>query len=261
MGSSISGTTANTPTTDPALESRVPLAIEEIDRLGFAIVPRAITADQRAQLIDLLGPVSGAGRRGLLALPAVSELARSPNLLDLVRPHFHAEPFPVRAIYFDKSPDANWMVPWHQDMTLALRTRAEVSGFGPWSTKDGIPHVQPPLEFLQRMLTVRLHLDDTDEANGALRVLPGSHLLGRLSATHIDELRRAARFRLPGVRGRRLAHAALAAPRVEPLHQHAASPHPAHRVRSLRSANRPQLARSRLRFNERSLRSGLEFRL
>lgn len=164
-------------------------AIEEIDRSGFTIISNAITANRRAQLIDLLGPVSGAGRRGLLALPAIAELARSPDLLDLVRPHLHAEPRPVRAIYFDKSPDANWMVPWHQDTTLALGARAEVPGFGPWSTKDGIPHVQPPVEFLQRMLTVRLHLDATDDTNGALRVLPGSHRLGRLSAARIDELR------------------------------------------------------------------------
>jgi ectoine hydroxylase-related dioxygenase (phytanoyl-CoA dioxygenase family) len=36
---------------------------------------------------------------------------------------------------------------------------------------------------------VRIHLDDADETNGALRVLPGSHRLGRLSAERIQELR------------------------------------------------------------------------
>jgi ectoine hydroxylase-related dioxygenase (phytanoyl-CoA dioxygenase family) len=74
-------------------------------------------------------------------------------------------------------------------LTLALRASAEVPGFGPRSTKDGIPHVQPPAGLLQQMLTVRLHLDDADESNGALRVLPGSHRLGRLSAGRIRELR------------------------------------------------------------------------
>ena len=73
--------------------------------------------------------------RGLLALPAVDGLARSQKLLDLVRPHVAHEPSPVRAIYFDKSPEANWLVPWHQDLTLALRSRAEVPGFGPWSSE------------------------------------------------------------------------------------------------------------------------------
>ena len=161
----------------------------EVEQHGFAVVPRAIEADEQRELLSTLGPVSGAGRRGLLALSAVAELARSPRLLDLVRPHLPSEPFPVRAIYFDKSSDTNWLVPWHQDLTLALRARAEVSGFGPWSTKDGIPHVQPPIELLQQMLTVRLHLDAADESNGALRVLPGSHRLGRLSSERVQELR------------------------------------------------------------------------
>lgn len=160
-----------------------------VEQHGFAFVPRVLDADEQRELIAALGPVSGAGRRGLLALPAVSELARSPGFLALVRPHLPSEPFPVRAIYFDKSSDANWLVPWHQDLSLAVRANAEVPGFGPWSTKDGIPHVQPPVELLQQMLTVRLHLDDADQSNGALRVLPGSHLLGRLSAGRIQQLR------------------------------------------------------------------------
>ena len=98
-------------------------------------------------------------------------------------------PRPVRALYFDKSPGANWLVAWHQDLTLAVRTRVEVQGFGPWSIKDGVQHVQPPVGLLEQMLTVRLHLDDCDETNGALRVLPGTHRLGRLDAERIRELR------------------------------------------------------------------------
>jgi ectoine hydroxylase-related dioxygenase (phytanoyl-CoA dioxygenase family) len=99
------------------------------------------------------------------------------------------EPLPVRAIYFDKSPAANWSVPWHQDLTVAVRARVDLPGFGPWSTKDGIPHVQPPIDLLERMLTLRIHLDDADRSNGALRVLPGSHRLGRLTADAIEALR------------------------------------------------------------------------
>jgi hypothetical protein len=161
----------------------------DVGQHGFAVVRGVLDADKQRQLHGALGPVGGAGRRGLLALPAVADLARSPQLLALVRPHLAAEPFPVRAIYFDKSPETNWLVPWHQDLSLAVRATAEVPGFGPWSTKDGIPHVQPPVGLLQQMLTVRLHLDDADESNGALRVLPGSHRFGRLSADRIQQVR------------------------------------------------------------------------
>ncbi len=161
----------------------------DFDHDGFAIVPGVMEAGLRQEVLDTLGPADGAGRRGLLNLPVVAGFARLKRVLDLVRPHVREEPFPVRAIYFDKSPGKNWLVSWHQDLTLSVRDRAEVPGFGPWSNKDGIPHVQPPVEFLERMLTVRLHLDDAGEENGALRVVPGSHRLGRLSAKQIEEVR------------------------------------------------------------------------
>jgi len=161
----------------------------DVEQHGFAVVAGVLDADERRELLFTLGPVSGAGRRGLLALPAVARLARSRRLLAHVRPHLQCEPCPVRALYFDKSSDTNWLVPWHQDLTLALRASADVPGFGPWSMKDGIPHVQPPVALLEQMLAVRIHLDAADASNGALRVLPGSHRLGRLSAERIQELR------------------------------------------------------------------------
>ena len=156
---------------------------------GFEIVPSVLGSVEQRVLLDTLGTVTGAGRRGLLTVPVVADLARSPRMLDLIRPHVAREPFPVRAIFFDKSPGANWLVSWHQDLTLALRERVDVPGFGPWSVKDGVPHVQPPVGCLEEMLTVRVHLDDADEANGALRVLPGTHRLGRLSPSQIQERR------------------------------------------------------------------------
>jgi hypothetical protein len=164
-----------------------------IDQNGFATVSNVLNDEERSRLIDALGQVNGAGRRGLLAEPAVKAWARSPRVLDLVRPHLPIEPLPIRAIYFDKSPDANWLVPWHQDLTIAVQAPTDMAGFGPWSEKDGIPHVQPPAEMLTQMLTqmltVRIHLDAGDESNGALRMIPGSHRQGRMSATRIQEIR------------------------------------------------------------------------
>jgi hypothetical protein len=83
---------------------------------------------------------------------------------------------------FDKTPDSNWLVAWHQDRVIPVRERIETAGFGPWSTKDGVLHVAPPFEVLARMLTIRVHLDAVDSANAPLRVALGSHQLGRVSA-------------------------------------------------------------------------------
>src|SRR3954463_11351533 len=49
-----------------------------------------------------------------------------------------------------------------------------------------VPFISHP----ENMLAARMHLDETDESKGALRVLPGSHRLGRLSQEQIEELRR-----------------------------------------------------------------------
>ena len=78
---------------------------------------------------------------------------------------------------------------WHQDLTIAVRERREVAGFGPWSTKAGIPHVQPPAEVLERKVTLRIHLDRCGPDNGPLRVVPGSHRGGRLDAAAIADHR------------------------------------------------------------------------
>ncbi len=93
--------------------------------------------------------------------------------------------FPVRAVAFDKSPGANWSVLWHQDRTIAVRERIEVDGFGPWSTKNGVQHVAPPMAILEGMATLRLHLDDCHEDNAPLKVALGSHRLGLVPADQV----------------------------------------------------------------------------
>jgi len=168
----------------------LPKLSESVSARGFAIVSSVLTHPELEDLIEVLGPVTGAGRRRILGLSPVAKLARSDRLVSLVQPHLPGGPRPVRAIYFDKNPESNWLVAWHQDVTLAVRRQLDVPGFGSWSLKEGVPHVQPPVHFLEQMLTVRLHLDDCDESNGALRVIPGSHSSGRLSAEAVQNVRR-----------------------------------------------------------------------
>src|SRR5215207_5208506 len=154
----------------------------ELANDGAALVRGVLSPEEVGHWIRLLGAVDGAGRRGLLTHPAVAALAGSERLKRLARPSLDGPPVPVRGILFDKSAGANWLVPWHQDLTIAARERFEAEGFSAWSMKDGIPHVQPPVTMLERMLTIRLHLDAADETNGALRIIPGTHRLGKLSA-------------------------------------------------------------------------------
>jgi hypothetical protein len=122
--------------------------------------------------------------------PEIKEFASSPSVRRLVEPVLGAECFSVRGILFDKVPEANWKVPWHQDVTIAVQNKVEVDGFWPWSVKAGVLHVQPPAAVLNQMLSVRLHLDPCGEENGTLRVIPGSHRQGRIAEDLIPVIRK-----------------------------------------------------------------------
>lgn len=98
----------------------------------------------------------------------------------------------MRVVLFDKTPASNWAVPWHQDRTIAVKQRIEVDGYGPWSVKAGIPHVEPPLAIMQGMLTLRVFVDDCGENDGPLEVVLGSHGRGRVAAKETGELLRGA---------------------------------------------------------------------
>jgi hypothetical protein len=159
-----------------------------VENDGFEILDRVFLTGECEHLIALLGPVEGAGRRNLLSNPEIAALAMSKRMLKLLQPYLKKRARPVRGIYFDKTPEANWSVTWHQDLLIPVRERIETEGFGPWSMKEGIMHVQPPAWALEQMLTIRLHLDDTDETNGALQVVRASHQHGVVSSEAVDEL-------------------------------------------------------------------------
>lgn len=167
----------------------------DLDLRGYAVTPPTLPQDEVVRLrreLDRLAP-SEERRGGVRSLGLKSEailaLAAEGPPAVLAREVLGNEARPVKITGFDKSSQANWTVPWHQDLTIAVQERREVEGFGPWSLKDGIPHVQPSVEILSRMLAVRVHLDDTPADHGALRVVPGSHRLGRIALPEIPEWR------------------------------------------------------------------------
>ncbi|MDB5335028.1 MAG: protein involved in biosynthesis of mitomycin antibiotics/polyketide fumonisin [Planctomycetaceae bacterium] len=133
---------------------------------------------------------SAYGLRNLLQLmPAARELASSAIILDRVRSILGPDAKPVKGILFDKTEQANWAVPWHQDITIAVRERRSIPGYDAWSDKDGVPHVQPPSKVMEQILAVRVHLDDCPAENGALKVIPGSHAQGRLADADVERWR------------------------------------------------------------------------
>ena len=208
---------------------------QEIEQFGFAIVEGVLSEERVLSLTTELNEIAETTairrRGGIFAVrnlldvcPSVRPLSASPVLQSLVEPVLGPGFFPIRGILFDKIPGANWLVPWHQDVTIALREKVEAEGFGPWSIKAGVHHVQPPAHILRNMLTVRLHLDPCTEENGALHVIPGSHTFGKIPESSIPSIRQSSSARVCSVdRG--------AALLMRPLLLHASHPSsvPGHR--------------------------------
>ncbi|WP_198293537.1 phytanoyl-CoA dioxygenase family protein [Algoriphagus resistens] len=114
-------------------------------------------------------------RQFLKEIPETKNLVFNDNLKNVVRQLFGDNYFVVKSIYFDKPETSNWYVSYHQDLTISVDKKVELENFGPWTTKQNQFAVQPPIEILENIYTIRIHLDDTDENNGALRVIPKSH--------------------------------------------------------------------------------------
>lgn len=156
---------------------------------GFEVIPAVLAeakVDELLVAIEAMGPKEHGARNLLARSSVISNAARWPELINLVEPVIGRGAFPVRALFFDKVEGANWQVSWHQDLSIAVARRVETPGFSGWSVKQGVTHVQPPARVLESMVTMRVHLDECDEDNGPLRVMPGSHLQGRLSDEEID---------------------------------------------------------------------------
>ena len=160
---------------------------------GFSMFERLLTESAVDDLVSFVEQnISVESRRGgarnLLDFPQMRALAESFVVRSEVEAVLGRNARVVRGILFDKTEGANWKVPWHQDVTIAVTHKVEAEGFGPWSLKAGVLHVQPPAMVLERMVSVRLHLDDCPKENGALRVIPGSHTSGKLEERLIQEL-------------------------------------------------------------------------
>jgi len=119
-------------------------------------------------------------------------IAVSPSILAAIIPVDHLArrllpgAKPVRVVAFNKSEAGNWALPWHQDRVIAVRERAEVSGFRNWTRKSGVWHVEPPIAFMERMIFARIHLDAATADNGSLELALGTHRAGKLADSAVS---------------------------------------------------------------------------
>jgi ectoine hydroxylase-related dioxygenase (phytanoyl-CoA dioxygenase family) len=171
---------------------------EQLLQLGFATVNNIYSAEEIDKLLHVIDAAGKdketfrkstelfAIRQFLKELPESVEIIFNDRLHAVLKDFFNGNYLVVKSIYFDKPKTSNWYVSYHQDLTISVDKKIDMPGFGPWTVKQNQFAVQPPLEILQHILTVRIHLDETNENNGALRVVPGSHLKGIYRPETID---------------------------------------------------------------------------
>lgn len=169
-----------------------------IEKYGFSVINEVFSDAEVAQIIHVLDNIDTskenfrksedlfAIRQFLKEVPEIKNLIFNDNIKTIIREIFGDRYFVVKSIYFDKPETSNWYVAYHQDLTISVDKKLELSGFGPWTTKQNQFAVQPPLNILENIYTIRIHLDETDENNGALKVVPESHVKGIYRPETID---------------------------------------------------------------------------
>ncbi|HEX8191354.1 MAG TPA: phytanoyl-CoA dioxygenase family protein [Allosphingosinicella sp.] len=153
----------------------------QLDPDGAQLFAAAFNPDETAALSAFFEDRSASARLG--RLPGLSPLLAP--AVAIAERLLGSAARPVRAVFFDKNETRNWSLGWHQDRTIAVRARRDVPGFSAWTVKSGIDHAVPPFDYLERMLTLRIHLDDAGPDNAPLLVAPGSHRLGHMPEAEI----------------------------------------------------------------------------
>ena len=171
---------------------------QELSEKGYTVIANVFSPTETASILQAIEQADSspttfrktadlfAIRRFLNQVPEVAPLVFTAAFNNIIHRLSGSDYFPVKSIYFDKPGASNWFVSYHQDLTISVDKKIELEGFGPWSIKGDQYAVQPPLDILEGNATFRIHLDDTDADNGALRVIPGSHRKGVYRPETID---------------------------------------------------------------------------
>lgn len=169
--------------------------IGELRKQGYSIVDNFYSDEEVNRMSNILSAASEEGssfmrnkdlfaiRQVLKEIPELQEVLFNEQLRSLLPEGY----FLTKSIYFDKPGKSNWFVSLHQDISISVDERYDVAGYTNWTFKRGQHGVIPPKEVLENSITIRVHLDDTDDKNGALSVIPQSHVLGIKRIEELEE--------------------------------------------------------------------------
>lgn len=179
------------------------MTVEAFAENGFALVQQVLSADECTAIAGKLALEAGAGgTRGLLQQTWCAALAQRLQRHAVLSGLIVAKSVAIQCTYFEKSAERNWLVPIHQDLSIPVAEHVDAPELRGWSEKEGTLFVQAPTAVLETMLAVRVHLDVCGVDDGPLRLVPGSHRMGRVDASEACSIRDAlAEIACPAERG------------------------------------------------------------
>lgn len=172
--------------------------INELQEKGFSVIEKIYTDQEVNEMAFCLEHANQnsnsflktkdlfAIRQLIEHIPSLKKPLFNSKMMELITAFSDSDYFLTKAIYFDKPSESNWFVAYHQDLSISVKEKVELNQFKNWTYKKGQYGVQPPFEILEDTITVRIHLDKTDTGNGALRVIPKSHLQGIIRSDSND---------------------------------------------------------------------------
>jgi hypothetical protein len=150
---------------------------------GFELVPQVLPAAECERIASRIEPFPGAmGSRTLLSRTWCADIARDLRRHAGISALIPAEHVAVQCTYFEKSSASNWLVAFHQDLGIPVARRVGAPELQGWSEKEGGIYVHAPIETLEQLIAVRIHLDACGPEDGPLRVVRRSHSQGRINA-------------------------------------------------------------------------------
>lgn len=170
----------------------------QLKERGFSIIDGVYNSDEIKSIIKFIENLDSnnpifrksddlfAIRQFIKEFPEIENTVFNENLKTIIKSTGGEDYFLVKSIYFDKPEKSNWFVSYHQDLTISVDKKQEVIGFSNWTNKHNQFAVQPTLNILENIFTIRIHLDDTSKENGALKVIEKSNLKGINRIENVD---------------------------------------------------------------------------
>ena len=163
------------------------------DQNGFNVIKGLVNIDEVEGLRSAVSNLIGENRSGSIRnIEQKSDLVRefvvSERVMQIVKSYIGNTAKLARTILFNKTKYKNWAVAWHQDKTTAVSKSFKDDAWTNWTVKGDVVHAQPPLQVFEKMITLRLHLDETDNTNGCLQVIPQSHKMGILRQSEVNKI-------------------------------------------------------------------------